>query len=391
MRPVPWIPGRGERGHIAYGGAMLPPGLSMLWEDSDPAAALRERFGFRDLAEAITWMREALAEHWGIALRGCSRLVISDRNAIAWLGTDAGALVLKVSSARARFAELAAATRLAQDLDALGVPLAAPLPARDGAVRRELDAPAGPLSLALLPEVDGDWLEVGDLTAVRSAGRALAAVHEALRVVQERETMPPADGDAPEPVADTSGASQRADAGDATSVGDGSGARPSAGNASPVADGSGARRQAEEPTDRIRRWLADSDRGLVPAASARLARLLEQAPPLDQAPQLVHHDFRAANILVRDSAVVAVLDFDEVEPAHRVDDLARASVYLATRFRDWGPTPPAARRALREGYEDLLPLGDAEQARLELLTLWYGLAAVPPGSAGEAWAAALDI
>lgn len=339
MRPVPWIPGRGERGHIAYGGAMLPLGLSMLWEDSDPAAALRERFGFRDLAEVTTWMREVLAEHWGIALRGCSRLVISDRNAIAWLGTDAGALVLKVSSARARFAELAAATRLAQDLDALGVPLAAPLPARDGAVRRELDAPAGPLSLALLPEVDGDWLEVEDLTAVRSAGQALAAVHEALRVVQERETIP----------------------------------------------------QAEEPTDRIRRWLADSDRGLVPAASARLTRLLEQAPPLDQAPQLVHHDFRAANILVRDSAVVAVLDFDEVEPAHRVDDLARASVYLATRFRDWGPTPPAARRALREGYEDLLPLSDAEQARLELLTLWYGLAAVPPGSAGEAWAAALDI
>lgn len=374
MRPVPWIPGRGERGHIAYGGAMLPPGLSMLWEDSDPADALRERFGFRDLAEATTWLRAVLAEHWGIALRTCPRLVISDSNAIAWLGTDAGPLVLKVSSARARFAELAAATRLLQDLDALGVPLAAPLPARDGSVRRELDAPAGPLSLALLPEVDGDWLEVEDLTAVRSAGRALAVVHGALRVVQEREEAPPADGGAPEPGADTSRARPRADAS----------------GASPVADGRRARPRTEEPTDRIRRWLTDSDRGLVPAASARLAHLLEQEPPLDQAPQLVHHDFRAANILVRDSAVVAVLDFDEVEPAHRVDDLARASVYLATRFRDWGPTPPSARHALREGYEDLLPLSDAEQARLELLTLWYGLAAVPPGPAGEAWAAALD-
>lgn len=316
----------------------------MLWEGTDPGAALRERFGFRDLGECTAWAGAVLTEHWGIRLRACSRLVISDHNAIAWLDSDAGPLVLKLSRERSRFAALAASTRLLHRLAALGVPVAAPLPARDGLVRLELDGPGGPLSLALLPEIQGDWLDVEDLSAVRSAGRTLAAVHEALRAAEEPSE----------------------------SVGEVS-----------------VEMMGEEPIERIRRWLAASDRGLVPEASRRLARLLEEASPLRQEQQLVHHDFRAANILVRDSAVVAVLDFDEVEPAHRVDDLARASVYLATRFTDWGPTPRPARAALREGYESLLPLSEAEAERLELLTLWYGLAAVRPGADGRSWASAL--
>lgn len=62
---------------------------------------------------------------------------------------------------------------------------------------------------------------------------------------------------------------------------------------------------------------------------------------------------------------------------------------------DWGPTPAPAREALRAGYEAALasdgaaPLSEAESAWAEILTLWYGLAAVRSGPRREEWAATL--
>lgn len=349
IRPRPRVPSAESREPIPdYRVLMLPPGLSMLWEDVDPLAALRERFGFADAEDAADWVRRMLATHWEVDVADCVRVVLSDRNVIAWLQSSAGPLVVKWSCDVPRFPALEASTELLSELDRKGVPVAAPLPSQDARVRRELAGPLGPLSLAVLPEVDGHWLDVDDLAAVRDAGAALARVHAALRSCTGRLPAP------------TAGATAQ-----------------------------------EEPADRIRRWLAQSDHGAVPEASQRLAHLLEQAPALTAEPQLVHHDFRSANILVRDSAVVAVLDLDEAEPAHRVDDLARASVYLATRFRDWGPTPAPAREALRAGYEAALasdgaaPLSEAESAWAEILTLWYGLAAVRSGPRREEWAATL--
>ena len=150
--------------------------------------------------------------------------------------------------------------------------------------------------------------------------------------------------------------------------------------------------RAMEPPDltaRITGWLARGDRGYAPAATRRLQRLLTDAPPLDVPAQLVHHDVRSANILTQGSSVVAVLDFDEVSLSYRVDDLARASVYLATRFTRWGPTPRPARRALRRGYEAADQLSDAEARWLEILTLWYGLHAITIGADRQQWVAAL--
>lgn len=323
---------------------MLPPGLSMLWESTDPVTALRERFGFTGLEDATEWMTTALAETWDIAVRSCPRLVISDHNAIVWVRSDHGDLVLKWSRARERFPALESSTRLLSAVAALGVPVAAPLPARDGSVRVGLEGPSGPLSASLLPEVTGQWLDVTDLAAVRSAGSTLAQLHAALRSLEHE---PPAA--VPHPSA----------------------------------------AQEEDPARRLDRWLSESDRGLAPEASRRLARLLRDAPPLGLETQLVHHDYRAANILVRGSAVIGVLDFDEIESAHRVDDLARASVYLATRFTDWGPTPGPTRTALREGYESVQQLTPAESRWLEILTLWYGIAAIPQGTGRKEWTAAL--
>lgn len=323
---------------------MLPPGLSMLWESADPVDALRERFGFPDLDAAAGWAHDVLEATWGVSVHDCPRLVISDHNAIIWVRSDRGDLILKWSRARRRFRALASSTRLLHDVAEHGVPVAAPLPARDGRVRVELEGPLGALSAAVLPEVTGHWLDVADLEAVASAGSTLAKLHIALRALEHRP-----------------------------------GASTTRTLAAP----------AEEPAHTLGRWLAESDRGLVPQSSRRLARLLADAPPLHERQQLVHHDYRAANILVRDSAVVGVLDFDEIEPAHRVDDLARASVYLGTRFTHWAPTTRSARVALCEGYGSVRPLSDAEERWLEILTLWYGLAAVPDGTGREAWTAAL--
>jgi aminoglycoside phosphotransferase (APT) family kinase protein len=103
----------------------------------------------------------------------------------------------------------------------------------------------------------------------------------------------------------------------------------------------------------------------------------------------VHNDFRAANILTRSSRIVAVLDFDEVAWTHPVADLAKAGVYLGTRFRDWRPTPSAARAELRAGYESVRPLDPVERRWFDVLVLWYGICAVPGPTDPAGWADAL--
>lgn len=67
--------------------------------------------------------------------------------------------------------------------------------------------------------------------------------------------------------------------------------------------------------------------------------------------QLVHHDFRSANVLCDGSRITAVLDFEEVAWASRVADLARSAVLLGTRYRDWGPTSEAVRAAYVDAYD----------------------------------------
>lgn len=319
---------------------MLSPGLSMLWETADAEQALRERFGLHGTVEAALWLTSVLDEHWDLAVQDVPRLTLSDHNAIVWVRSDRGPLIVKLSRARDRFAHLAATTRLLSALAAQGLPVAAPLPSRAGPVRLEVDGPSGPLSLAVLPEVDGAWLEATDLRTVHAAGAALATLHGAL-----------ADAD----TADLSSA------------------------------------PSSSLPDRVSSWLSDHDPGRAPAASAHLAELLADLPAPSGAPQLVHGDFRAANILVREGRIAAVLDFDEVRCDHRVADLAQASTYLATLFRDWGPTPAPARSALRAGYESVRPLDELESRWLDALTLWMGLAAIPPQDDGRWVAAALTL
>ncbi|MDN6400922.1 MAG: phosphotransferase, partial [Brachybacterium sp.] len=224
---------------------MLSPGLSMLWESVDAEQALRDRFGLEGTDHAADWLTAILAEHWSLAVQEVPRLPLSDRS---------------------------------------------------------------PLSLAVLPEVAGNWLDGADLGAVHAAGAGLATLHEALHDVAE----------------------------DARS------------------DSAAAALTTTAPRplpERVSGWLAGRDPGRAPEASTRLAELLTALPAPSDAPQLIHGDFRAANLLVRDAQIAAVLDFDDVRTDHRVADLAQAGTYLVTLFRHWGPTPAPARAALRAGYE----------------------------------------
>lgn len=310
----------------------------MLWESADPERALRERFGVDGLDGAARWLTAVLAEHWGLVVHSLPRLMLSDHNAIAWVTTDRGPLIVKFSRAQNQFAHLSATTHLLTFLAARGIPVAEPLPARGGTVRLEANGPAGPLSLAVLPEIDGDWLDVTDLRAVHNAGARLAALHNALT----NADLPELPHEAPRPL-----------------------------------------------PARVTKWLESNDPGRAPEASARLAQLIADLPAPEDSPQLIHGDYRAANLLVRGGTIAAVLDFDEVRRDHRVADLAQASTYLATLFRNWGPTPAPARAALRAGYESVRPLSPLESRWLEVLTLWMGIAAIPPREVGH-WAAAVD-
>lgn len=152
----------------------------MLWEDADAPAALRDRFGFRDLQDASTWISSTLRSTWGLRVQQVERLVISDQNVIAWVGSGSGPLVLKWSRDAARFPRLEAVARLIAQLQDQGIPVAAPLAIDDGELRPVLPGPRGDLSLSIQPEIAGTWLDAEDPGTVRTAGRQLARLHQAL-------------------------------------------------------------------------------------------------------------------------------------------------------------------------------------------------------------------
>lgn len=317
---------------------MLPMGVSMLWENVEPQAALRDRFGFADFHVASEWVVATLESRWGIGDAVCTRLVISDQNAIVWATGDRGPIVVKWSRAVDRFGALSFAASLSDSVSARVDTVSAPVRTGDDQTRTVVGGPSCPLSVTVLPEQFGGWLDIDDRAAVHSAGAALADLHRAFGSVYVESTYtPPA---------------------------------------------------SISPRERVLGWLGKFDHQRVPEASRRLRWSITEVPELRSQPQLVHNDFRSANILTRDSRVVGILDFDEVLRDHPVCDLAKASVYLGTLFTDWGPTPRHVQKSFRAGYESVRPLEPTEVHWLEILVLWHGIAAVPAiDSAG--WAAAV--
>lgn len=88
--------------------------------------------------------------------------------------------MIKWSHDSSHFDGLSASTQLLSWLGQRGLPVAMPIQSAKGQDRVVLGGPAGPLSVAVLPELDGDFLDVADSTSVRAAGACSAAVHVAL-------------------------------------------------------------------------------------------------------------------------------------------------------------------------------------------------------------------
>lgn len=193
--------------------------------------------------------------------------------------------------------------------------------------------------MTVQPRIDGELLDTTDETVVRAAGACLANLHSALAIHTDSRL-----------VGSPSSLDLRA---------------------------------------LIAEWLEREDPGTAPAESQRLREQISSLPRLDGEPQLIHNDYRASNVLTAGSEILAVLDFDEVAWEYCVHDLARASVYLRTRFTNWQPTPAEVRDTFLEGYQSVRPLTDLEQQWLAVLVLWRGIQAIPSGADPAGWADAV--
>jgi homoserine kinase type II len=301
----------------------------MLWEPDDPGQALEERFGFPDAEAAARWVTDTLDEHWGVRVDSCERIVMSSGNALAWVGTPGGPLIAKWSVVPWLFSRLAEVARLTDWLDRRGLPVSAPVPARDDRLRVE----TGGVSIGVQRVIDGDLLDTADLGQVRAAGVMLARLQEELAKY-------PSD----------------------------------------------ALAEASEPLPRrITGWLDDQAGHLPAAARDTLRGMVAGAPPDPLPRQLVHFDFRAANLLYAGDEVTAILDFEEARLDHRLVELARAATLLGTRYRDWGPVPPEVRTEFLAGYRAVCPLTPAEASWLKVLLLWQAMAMVPEGDDPTGW------
>jgi homoserine kinase type II len=312
------------------------PVVEMLWEAEDPAKVLRARFGLADPAAACRWVTDTLTRRWGVQVDSCERIVMSDRNALAWVGTPGGRMIAKWSVASERFPRLAALARLTVWLDGQGLPVSAPLATSDGHHQLEVDG----ASLCLQQVVRGDLLDTRKQEEVRAAGAVLAHLHAALASFPDAGRIP---GLAARP----------------TTI-----ATEIAGWLDAVPD-----QVPGTARDALRRMVADAPEGVLPS-------------------QLVHGDFRSANVLCFGSKVAAVLDFEEARLDHRVVELARSAVLLGTRFRNWGPVSAEVRSWFVDGYQSVSPLGEVESAWWEVLVAWSSWAMVPAAEDPTGWRSA---
>lgn len=309
------------------------PTLEMLWEASDPNDALATRFGFSDSAEAYRWVAAMLDKLWGVRVDSCERIVISERNALAWVSTSSGRMVMKWSVAPARFPRLAALAQVTAWLEQRGLPVSAPVATLDGRVQVEVDG----ASLGLQREIDGNILDTSQSLQVRAAGAVLAQLHDALAMYPEADQVP--------------------------------------GLAAP----------STHLADQIIGWLESCPTHVPATACDALRRLVADAHPSSLPTQLVHGDYRSANVLCAVPGIAAVIDFEEARFDHRIVELARSAVMLGTRFRDWGPVSPEVRATFLDGYQSKRRLTPAEASWWDALVLWYSLVLIPSNQDPTGW------
>ncbi|GAA1493451.1 phosphotransferase [Curtobacterium herbarum] len=307
--------------------------IEMLWEQDDPTEVLRNRFGFADAEAVGAWVSATVERHWGVRVGTPERVVMSDSNALAWVRNGDERLLLKWSVASDRFERLTFAAELTSWLGTVGLPVSAPVPTRAGAVQVTNDG----VSMSVQRVIDGTHLDVGNDDQVRAAGATLARLHDALRSSPWHDSRPGVLS-APTPL-----------------------------------------------TEQIAGWIASEPPALSPEARDVLGRMLDRAPAALPPVQIVHGDYRAANILCAGTAIVGVLDFEELRLDHRIVEIARSAVMLGTLFRDWGPVPAAVREQFLDGYQTVHALTDEELHWWPVLLLWYSWALVPTADDLGGW------
>ncbi|WIB16508.1 phosphotransferase [Curtobacterium sp. MCPF17_050] len=307
--------------------------IEMLWEQDDPDAVLRDRFGFASAEAVGDWVTSVVERQWGLRVESPERVVMSDRNALVWVRRGDERLLLKWSVAPDRFERLTFAAELTAWLGTLGLPVSAPVPTLAG----EVQVTSAGISMGLQRVIDGGHLDVDDADQVRAAGATLARLHDALRECPLRSSRP-----------------------EVLSV------------PAPL-------------TEQIAGWVTSDPSTLSPEARDVLGQLLERAPADLPPVQIVQGDYRAANILCAGTAVVGVLDFEELRLDHRIGELARSAVMLGTLFRDWEPVSESVRQQFLDGYQSVRALTEEELHWWPVLVLWYSLALVPPGDDPDGW------
>jgi homoserine kinase type II len=292
----------------------------MLWEKTDPLSALRQRFRFDDVEAAGRWLADLLGNSYGIAVDGVDRIVISAGNLLAWLHTPDGRVIAKCCAYPGIHERRTATAELLTWVHDQGIPVSAPVRARDGALQVERDH----LSVGVQHVVRGELLDLTDPMQSRIAGEMLAGLHWALA------DYPPAADLMP-------------------------GGRP-------------------EPKVEFGDWLHNAD---IADANLRLLieRRLDELDKIDT--QLVHFDYRSANVLTAAGKIIAILDFEEVQPLPRVADAAHSTVFLGCRYHDWAPTPVDTVTTFLDAYEQRADLDINERNWLRLFQLRYAIDAGP--------------
>ena len=307
------------------------PTLQMLWETCDPYGVIATRFGHHDADAVARWVTSTLEAQWGLDVDACERIVMSDHNALAWVATPAGPMILKWSIATAQFPRLDALARLTDWLARKSLPVSLPIATLEGDLQVGLDG----VSLCLQRRIDGGLLDITQPDQVREAGVVLGQLHDALAEYP---------GQIPGIAVTTASLSSQ-----------------------------------------ITDWLDSAPDHVPTAALDGLRRLIPEAVPDNLPTQLVHGDYRSANILVDVTGIVAVIDFEEARVDHRVVELARSAVLLGTRFHDWGPVPDDVHAGLLEGYESHRQLTPAEASWWRPLLLWYSLMMAPVAGDPAGW------
>lgn len=314
---------------------------TMLWESTDPQRALVKRFQFATPTAASDWLRATVPHTYGIEVVSVDRLVMSSYNLLAWLTTAEGALLAKCCAFLPAHARLLAAGELVVWLAQRGLPVSAPLLSTTGAIQVQCDH----LSLGVQRVIAGELLDPTRLDQAHSAGVTLAQLHGALASYPQANTLT-----TPTPVPPLS----------------------------VLIDDWGKAKVAS---------ITEPD---LIAAVTNLSACAAQLATTPLATQLVHGDFRAANILGQADRIVAVLDFEEVRWGYRVNDLAWAAVHLGTRYHDWGPIAQEVHQVFLQSYTAVQPLTPLEQAWLPVLLLWHSISLTQAAIGKPTYAAGLE-